>query len=78
MLLFRSEEEVQEWCVKNQRSRGEVLTLNHVWELSKVWYGSRMRPDFRGRSIDKVIEVFEGAGLTSAFWKPTSPPAKLD
>ena len=68
MLLFQSEEWIDKWCKRIKLERGEILTINHVWELSKLWYQDRLSVNFHGRSIEQVAEVFRQAGLTSAFW----------
>ncbi len=68
MLLFRSEEWVDVWCKRNKLERGEMLSLQQVWELSKLWYGNRMSLDYHGRSMEQVAEVFRQAGLMSKFW----------
>jgi hypothetical protein len=68
MLLFRSEEWIDKWCQRNQLERGEILTIQDVWELSKLWYGNRMSVEYHGRSIEQVAEVFRQAGLKSKFW----------
>jgi len=68
MLLFRSEEWVDKWCKCNNLERGEVLTIQQVWELSKLWYQDRLSVDYHGRSLEQVAEIFKQAGLTSAFW----------
>ena len=68
MLLFRSEEWVDKWCKRNNLERGEMLSLQQVWELSKLWYGNRMSLEYRGRSMEQVAEIFKQAGLTSKFW----------
>ncbi len=68
MLLFQSEEWIDKWCKRNHLERGEVLSLQQVWELSKLWYSNRMSVDFHGRSIEQVAEVFKQAGLISKFW----------
>ena len=68
MLLFRSEEWIDKWCKRNNLERGEVLTLEQVWQLSKLWYGNRMSVDYYGRSMEQVAEVFRQAGLKSKFW----------
>lgn len=67
-MLFRSEEEIDRWYAATGEPRGEAIPLHQVWELSKVWYGNRMSPDFRGRTAGQVAEVFRKAGLTSDFW----------
>ena len=68
MLLFRSEEWIDKWCERNNLERGEVLTIQQVWELSKLWYEKRLSPDYHGRSVEQVEEIFKQAGLTSDFW----------
>ena len=68
MLLFRSEEWVDKWCKRNNLERGEMLSLQQVWELSKLWYGNRMSLEYHGRSMEQVADIFKQAGLTSKFW----------
>jgi hypothetical protein len=68
MLLFRSEEWVDKWCERNHLERGEILTIQEVWELSKLWYGNRMSVEFHGRSMEQVAEIFRLVGLKSKFW----------
>ena len=68
MLLFQSEEWIAKWCKRNNLARGEVLSLQQVWELSKLWYQDRLSLDYHGRSVEQVAEIFRQAGLMSAFW----------
>jgi hypothetical protein len=68
MLLFRSEERIDVWCKRNNLERGQVLMIDQVWELSKLWYHDRLSVDYHGRSIEQVAEIFKQAGLTSSFW----------
>lgn len=68
MLLFQSEEWVDKWCKRNNLERGETLSIQQVWELSKLWYGNRMSLEYHGRSMEQVAEVFRQAGLKSKFW----------
>ena len=68
MLLFQSEEWINVWCQRNNLKRGEVLTIQQVWELSKLWYQDRLSLDYHGRSLEQAEEIFRQVGLTSAFW----------
>ncbi|MBN8581417.1 MAG: hypothetical protein J0L96_12160 [Anaerolineae bacterium] len=68
MLLFRSEEWVDKWCKRNNLERGEMLSIQQVWELSKLWYGNRILLEYHGRSMEQVADVFKQAGLKSKFW----------
>ena len=68
MLLFRSEETLDMWCKRNNLERGEILSVQQVWDLSKLWYGNRMSLDYHGRNMEQVANVFRQAGLMSKFW----------
>lgn len=68
MVLLRSEAEVDDWCRTNHEPRGEVLLLAQVWRLARAWYGDRMNPDFRGRSVESAHAIFRRVGLDTDFW----------
>lgn len=69
MLLFRSEEEVNQWCAQTGEARGEILTLSQVWQLARLWYFNRTRLDFHGRSAAEIEAIFAQMGLTGSFWQ---------
>jgi hypothetical protein len=69
MLLFRSEADIDAWANETGNPRGEAVRLATVWELSKVWYGDRLSPEYRGRTPEQVQAIFDSFGLTSAHWK---------
>ncbi len=48
---------------------GELLTVEQVWELSKLWYHDRLSPEFAGRSIAEAHQIFEALGLNTDFWR---------
>jgi hypothetical protein len=68
MLLLRDEEHVDRWCGMRAQPRGGLLNAEQLWELARRWYGNRMEPDWRPRTADEAGTVFEGIGLTGAFW----------
>lgn len=68
MVLLRSESDVDHWCRSKNEPHGEVVSLAQVWRLSQAWYGDRMHPDFRGRTIDDAHVIFRQVGLDSDFW----------
>jgi len=67
MLLFQSEEWIDKWCQRNDIERGKVLTLQQVWELSKIWYVDRLSLEYHGRSPEQVAKIFKQARLTLKF-----------
>ena len=68
MLFFRSEEALDQWLVSKKAERGELLTILKLWELSQDWYQDRLAPDYHGRTVEQVQDIFKEVGLTSAFW----------
>jgi hypothetical protein len=69
MLFFRSEENLDRWLESKKATRGAVLSVGQVWELSQRWYYNRLSLDYHGRSIKQIQEIFSALGLTSEFWK---------
>ncbi|MBI5301339.1 MAG: hypothetical protein HY868_04310 [Chloroflexi bacterium] len=55
-------------CAVNKLTRGEILTVAQVWELSKLWYHNRMMLEYHGRTVVEVEAIFKQLGLTSSFW----------
>lgn len=68
MLLFRSDEGIDEWSTRTGMPRGETLTLAETWALAKLWYGNRMERAFRGRTVAEAEAIFRRLGLVSSFW----------
>lgn len=67
-MLFRSDEEIEDWLQRKSLARGAVLSLQRVWELAKLWYADRLSPDFRGRTTDDAQAIFRQLGLRGEFW----------
>lgn len=71
MLFFQSEEFLEAWLASHHAPRGAVLSVPQLWELSQLWYHNRMSPEYHGRTIEQVQQIFKQVGLTSAFWQDT-------
>ena len=69
VLTFRNENEVDEWCKRHNKPKGQVLPIGQVWELSKLWYGNYLDKDFKRKTKQVAEEIFKQVGLTSDFWK---------
>ena len=69
MLLFRSEENIEQWCRAAGMPRGETLTLDQVWALSQRWYADRLSPTYGGRSAEQMERIFQEIGLVGPFWR---------
>ena len=68
MLFFRSEEALDQWLVSKKAERGALLTILKLWELSQDWYQDRLAPEYHGRTVEQVQDIFKEVGLTSGFW----------
>jgi hypothetical protein len=42
--------------------------LQQTWELSRLWYGDRLSPGFRGRTAEEAQAIFRRLGLQALFW----------
>ncbi len=69
MLIFKNENEIDEWCKQHNKPKGEVLPIEQVWALAQVWYGNYLDTDFKRKSKEVAEKMFEQVGLTSNFWK---------
>jgi hypothetical protein len=68
MLLFRSEQHVERWCRQWSRPRGDTLSLAQGWKLAQEWYGDRLSPQWRPKTVDEAQTAFARIGLTGNFW----------
>src|SRR5688572_9533766 len=50
MLLFRSEEHVDDWCKERRNPKGAVLSLEQLWGLASIWHRDRLQPGWRLRT----------------------------
>lgn len=69
MLLFRSEEEVRAWCRAGGRDLGAVVGLDGLMALARGWYGDRLDPGWRPRTLEASQRVLARAGLGGDFWR---------
>jgi hypothetical protein len=68
MLMFRSSEEVREWCERRGIALGDIQPIQKVLELARAWYGDYLSPNWRKRSVDEARALFEGFGLSGPIW----------
>jgi hypothetical protein len=69
MLLFRSEQHVDNWCRQWGRPRGGTLSLQQGWKLAQLWYGDRLNPTWRPMTSGEAQSVFAEVGLLGDFWR---------
>jgi len=69
MLIFRSEEHIDRWCMTWRLARGATLSVEQAWRLAHAWYRDRMSPGWRRRTVDEAHALFRSLELTSDFWR---------
>jgi hypothetical protein len=67
MLLFRSEEESLAWCHAHEFVPGAIVPVAQLARLAARWYGDRLDPDWRPRTLEQSQAVLEQHGLTGDF-----------
>jgi hypothetical protein len=69
LLTFDNERQINDWCNRHNMTKGEVLTLEQVWELSKIWYGNYLDDTWTRKTPEYAELLFKKVGLTGDFWK---------
>jgi hypothetical protein len=72
MLLFRSEEMVDQWCKAHRVPRRPLASLEQLWHLAVVWYENRLTAESRRPAPQDMVEIFASIGLEGPFWDPAA------
>ena len=68
MRLFRSEEEIDV-------EGGATVPVARLRALARDWYGDRLDPAWRPRTVDRSQALLARHGLTGPFWDLTAARA---
>ena len=68
MLIFRSEEHIDRWCAFRELPRGGTMSTEQCWQLARAWYGDKLSPDWRRKTLDEAEATLAAIGLTDPFW----------
>lgn len=69
MLLFRDEQQVDDWCQKYNIPKGDVQSASKVFEFAGEWYGNHLAEDWVKWTSKEAKDIFDKYGLTSDIWK---------
>ena len=69
MLLFRSEQHIDQWCRQWNQARGGTLSLAQGWKLAQLSYGDRLSSAWRPKTTAEAKSVFREVGLVGEFWE---------
>jgi hypothetical protein len=68
MLIFRSEDHIDEWCTFRELPRGGTMSPEQCWQLAQEWYGDKLSPDWRRKTLVESEALLASIGLTEPFW----------
>ena len=68
MLIFRSGEHIERWCGFRDMPRGGTMSPQQCWQLALGWYGTKVSPDWRRKTLEEAEAMLAGIGLTDPFW----------
>ncbi len=69
MLLFRSEEHVDRWCLTRGTVRQPLVSLDQLWQLALAWYENRLTEESRRPGAAEMERIFADLGLQGPFWQ---------
>lgn len=70
MLLFRSEDTIEQWCKEHASPVRPKINVDQLWYLAVKWYENRLTIDSRRPAPDEMVAIFSGIGLKGPFWDP--------
>ncbi len=69
MVFLRSEEHLARWLDENGWEPGTSLSALKLNELARLWWWTRLDPDWRPRPVDESQAILDELGLTGSFWQ---------
>jgi hypothetical protein len=69
MVFLRSEEHLERWLDASGREPGASLTAPKLNALARLWWWTRVEPDWRTRTVEESQAILEELGLTGPFWR---------
>lgn len=44
------------------------MSPQQCWELAQAWYGDKLSPGWRRKTLDEAEATFSAIGLSTPFW----------
>eukprot|EP01116_Phalansterium_solitarium_P003537 TRINITY_DN14352_c0_g1_i1.p1 TRINITY_DN14352_c0_g1~~TRINITY_DN14352_c0_g1_i1.p1 ORF type:complete len:266 (-),score=60.77 TRINITY_DN14352_c0_g1_i1:936-1733(-) len=74
MLMFRDEQQVDQWCATRGIAKGDVRSVAQVWELAREWYGRHLERSWRKWTTSEAADIFRRHGFDHRVWAlPVAP-----
>jgi len=68
MLIFESEGQVDKWALQHDIPKGDVQSLDKIWQFAKAWYGSHLDPNWEKWTLEEAKQMFKVHGLVHEIW----------
>ena len=69
MLLFEDESEVDVWCAKFGKDKGDVRPIEQIWGFAREWYGCHRDPTWTKWTPEEASAMFARHGLNGPIWE---------
>lgn len=69
MLIFENENHINTWCNKHRIKKGDIQSLETIWEFSKIRYGNHLNPEWKKWTISEANDIFKRFNLEHDIWK---------
>lgn len=74
---FRTADDAAAWSARHGLAVGDLVPLDQVLALSRVWYGRHLDPSWRKPTLDEARAMFASVGLTSPTWDVPSASGRF-
>ncbi len=68
ILIFESPAAIEIWAKRHNIARGDVQSIQRVYDLAAVWYGHHLDPDWHKWTLSEAREIFKKFGLSGPIW----------
>ncbi len=68
MLIFENKNQINIWSKKHNMPKGDIQSIEKVWNFSKKWYGNHLNPDWKKWTIKEAKQMFKEFELDNEIW----------
>jgi hypothetical protein len=68
-LVFRSREQIAAWCTAQSIPQGEIVPVEKVSALARLWYGGHLEKDWVKATAKQAAQRFASVGLLGEHWR---------
>lgn len=68
MLVFENEKQVEEWSERHRIPKGDIQSIEKIWEFAKRWYGNHLNPEWKKWTVEEAKRIFVESGLNHPVW----------